>query len=79
MKIGSNSVGNYTPIRNTNTIKNVKSKKFELDNELVSKTEKEFFSTLYPTEKNKIMKHHFYLKNGNMSGVMVGTILDRRG
>lgn len=79
MKIGSNSIGNYTPIRNANTTQPAKTKKFDLDAELVSKNEKEFFSTLYPTEKNKIMQHHFYMKNGNMSGVMVGSLFDRRG
>ena len=78
MKIGNNPVGNYTPIRNMNTAVS-KSKKFDLNTEVVSKNEKEFFSTLYPVEKNKIMQHHFYMKNGNMSGVMVGSLLDRRG
>jgi hypothetical protein len=78
MKIGSNPVGNYVPLRNAN--KSIpKSKDFDLNTELVSKNEKEFFSTLYPADKNKIMQHHFYMKNGNMSGVMVGSLLDRRG
>lgn len=79
MKIGSNPVGNYTPIHNVNKSNIVKTRQKDSSLEIIDSKEKEFFSNLYPTDKSKIMQHHFYMKNGNMSGVMVGSLIDRRG
>jgi len=79
MKIGNNAVGNYAPIKNVSTVNITKIAKAEQNKEIISGSEKEYFSNLYPAEKSKIMQHHFYMKNGNMSGVMVGSLIDRRG
>mgnify|MGYP005847002437 CR=1 FL=1 len=79
MRIGNNPVGNYSPIRQNNSVNAVKAKQTSSSSEIINSKEKEFFSKLYPTDKSKIMQHHFYMKNGNMSGVMVGSLIDRRG
>ncbi|MFA4924066.1 MAG: hypothetical protein WC557_07735 [Ignavibacteriaceae bacterium] len=41
--------------------------------------EKEFFAALYPQEQSQIMDYHFYQKNGQMSGVKIGSMFDKRG
>ncbi len=81
MKIGTNSVGNYTPkIHVNNTVKTAETKpKVETEKNLINKQEKKFFAEMYPDNKKEIMKYHFYQKTGNMSGVSVGSLLDRRG
>lgn len=81
MKIGTNPIGNYTPVRVTPkpaAIAEINKSKLQTENTINPK-EKEFFSKLYPDQEKNIMDHHFYMKNGNMSGIMVGSLFDRRG
>ncbi|MBU1097670.1 MAG: hypothetical protein CVV23_15355 [Ignavibacteriae bacterium HGW-Ignavibacteriae-2] len=79
MKIGTNPVGNYKPVyrkpetTQVNTTKPVETKP------VINDKEKLFFSDKYPQNKEQIMNHHFYMKNGNMSGVTIGSLFDKRG
>lgn len=82
MKINATAAGNYNPFQ----IKNVAPKpKIDFVKELketdpvINGDEKNFFTKLYPDNKNEIIDYHFYQKSGKMSGVALGTNLDRRG
>jgi hypothetical protein len=81
MKISTNSIGNYSPkINNTTPAKNVeKQASVSSEKNIVNKQEKKFFADMYPQNKKEIMNYHYYKKTGNMSGVSVGSLLDRRG
>ena len=89
MKINTNMIGNYSPhiARNVNSTGKPKeaAQKFELQNVAPKKTEnltpeeKNFFADLYPDKKNEIIDYHFYSRSGELSGVKIGTIIDRRG
>ena len=88
MKINTNMIGNYSPhiARNVNSAGKTKEagQKFELQNVAPKKTEnltseeKNFFADLYPEKKNEI-NDHFYNRSGEMSGVKIGSLIDRRG
>ena len=76
MKIESTQSGNYIlsklqeiPIK---TIDKTKSDE-------ISQDEKNFFINKYPEQKSEIIDYHFYQKNGDMSGVKVGSLFDKRG
>ena len=80
MKITTNSFGNYKPV--TNQITRIpKPAELKKDHEIVkiTKEEKSFFKDLYPNEKEKIDNYHFYNQNGNMNGVSLGSLFDKRG
>jgi len=89
MKISTNMIGNYTPniARNINSSQKAKqpNKKLELNPNAVKKTdkltsdEKTFFARMYPDKMNEVVDYHFYKKSGEMSGVKLGSIIDRRG
>ncbi len=89
MKINTNMIGNYSPhiAHNVNSTGKTKetSPKFELQNvapnkaENLTSEEKNFFADMYPDKKNEITDHHFYNRSGEMSGVKIGSIIDRRG
>lgn len=89
MKISMNNIGNYTPRMKTNTdisqkfnidTKNdLKTKSTETADSAVTPEEKNYFMNLYPENKNEISDYHFYQKSGKMSGVKIGSLLDRRG
>lgn len=88
MRIDTNSIGNYTPInvrnierkQNLNDVstssqaKNVSSPK-----ENLSAEEKDFFAKLYPQNKSEIVDYHFYERSGKLSGVKIGSLIDKRG
>lgn len=84
MRVNTNSIGNYFPQRTQNiaktaqpkTIQKVAAKSIE---QPISAKEKEMFVKMYPQQKSEIMEYHYYQKNGAMSGVTVGSLLDRRG
>lgn len=79
MKIGTNPVGNYNPVyKKPEITKTVSNKPVEVK-PAINEKEKAFFSELYPKNKEQIMNHHFYMKNGNMSGVTIGSLFDKRG
>ena len=80
MKISTNSIGNYKPIavQNKNKIAQVENTKPEEMVKITSE-EKNFFTKLYPEEKEQIDNYHFYNKNGDKNGVSVGSLFDKRG
>ena len=80
MKISTNSIGNYNPIRtNQNAnINKVEIKKDE-DSLKVTNEEKKFFTELYPENKEQIDGYHFYNKEGDKKGVSLGSLFDKRG
>ena len=85
MRINTNSIGNYFT-QQTRNVSNVAQSK-NIQKAAVTKTisqpisvkEKEMFAKMYPQQKSEIMEYHYYQKNGKMSGVTVGSLLDRRG
>lgn len=83
MKISANAVGNYSPYNNkVNNVKQAQSlaeTKEVKKTDIVSNEEKKFFAKLYPENKSEIIDYHFYKSSGKMSGVSVGSLLDRRG
>ena len=88
MRIGTNPIGNYSPVYKktavsntvkTNSVAQTAKTAVAEPTSALNKTEKAFFSKMYPENTAKIMDHHFYMKNGNMSGVTVGSLFDRRG
>jgi hypothetical protein len=85
MRVTTNSIGNYFPqltrkVANVAPKENVqKATQTESTQQLLSRKEKEMFVKMYPQQKSEIMEYHYYQKNGVMSGVTVGSLLDRRG
>jgi hypothetical protein len=79
MKISTNSIGNYKPIiaQKNNNVQQVEPKKSEAIK--ISNEEKNFFTKLYPEEKDQIANYHFYNKEGDKNGVSLGSLFDRRG
>ena len=79
MRIDTNNIGNYT-LRNINTTpaKAVQPEKAFEKTATISNKEKEFFSNMYPTQRDEIINYHFYSKSGEKSGVAVGKNIDRR-
>jgi len=85
MRVTTNSIGNYFPqqtrsIANVNRTENIEKLKTQNSIEQpISNKEKEMFVKMYPEQKAEIMEYHYYQKNGKMSGVTLGSLLDRRG
>lgn len=89
MKITTNMVGNYTPKINTGQVKQARQgdapvkaeakPKLQPDKNNITADEKKFFMDLYPQNKSEIIDYHFYRKNGEMSGVKIGSLFDKRG
>lgn len=88
MKISTNSIGNYGPAAGRSIsseqpkVKNSipEEKQFQIDdNTPLTNDEKGFFLKLYPNNTNEIKDYHFYEKSGKMSGVKLGSIINRRG
>ena len=78
MKISTNSIGNYNPLKTQNTL--AINKNQIVNNDLkITKEEKSFFSKLYPSEKETIDNYHFYDKKGDKSGNSLGSLFDKRG
>ncbi len=74
MKITTNSIGNYSISnhRMQNNIDNIK----KTD---VTQEEKKFFASLYPEKQKEILSYEFYNAKGKVTGVTIGSIIDRRG
>ncbi len=88
MKIATNMIGNYTPyIYNKKTeMKTSETSAVSNQNivqanktENLTKAEKDYFGELYPNNTSEIKDYHYYDRNGQMSGVKVGSLIDRRG
>lgn len=88
MRIDMNPVGNYSPMN----VKNVNNKTRVNETEpkqsapktnraqaALTPEEKTFFANLYPANKSEVADYHFYQKNGKLSGVKIGSLLDMRG
>ncbi|OGU97943.1 MAG: hypothetical protein A2330_08625 [Ignavibacteria bacterium RIFOXYB2_FULL_36_7] len=89
MKISANAIGNYSPVyakkplQEQKPAENISLAKFQPQKtngaaELTG-AEKEFFAKLYPEDKAQIMDYHYYQRNGQMSGVKIGSMFDKRG
>lgn len=80
MKIGMNTIGNYSPFQFNGINKTAQAPKAEAINDnAITTDEKNFFAAKYPGNREEIMQHHFYGRSGQMSGVTVGTLFNRRG
>jgi len=93
MAISINSIGNYNPYaskvgatgltKKTAPVKEVQTNRVPVNNisnqNVISNKEKEFFAQLYPDNISSIMDYHYYQRSGQMSGVAVGSLIDRRG
>lgn len=85
MKISTNTMGNYSPAyipKHNPAVPKQESQQAEAsknDQSVLTSKEKQFFAKMYPDKQNEIMDYHFYQKSGKMSGVSLGTIIDRRG
>ncbi|GBD88071.1 hypothetical protein BMS3Abin03_02005 [bacterium BMS3Abin03] len=77
MKISTNAINNYTLQTVSQVNKPADIKKQELGS--LSSDEKNFFVDVYPNYQNEIMDYHYYNKEGKMSGVSLGSNIDRRG
>jgi hypothetical protein len=86
MRISTNNIGNYGPQTARGVQQQAKTnEKFELpktanleNKTMITPDEKSFFAGLYPNNKTEI-ENHFYSKSGKMSGVKVGSLINRRG
>ncbi len=89
MKISANAVGNYSPLYAAKSLQVQKPaesvsqvafrQQVTISKPELTTVEKEFFAALYPQEKSQIMDYHYYQKNGQMSGVKIGSMFDKRG
>lgn len=89
MKITTNPVGNYTNIISRNNIHTPKTEAAAKAKSAgtvntgtagkLTADEKNFFANKYPENKKEIMDYHFYERSGRMSGVKVGSIINKRG
>ena len=85
MKITTNNIGNYSPAliqknnHNTPNPEPAQANGTKGETAPLSSKEKQFFAKMYPDKQSEIMDYHFYQKTGKMSGVSLGTIIDRRG
>ncbi len=85
MIVNTNPIGNYFPQRTkiisdvTRTENIQKQMEVKETKEAISFKEKELFAKMYPQKREEIMEYHYYNKDGAMSGVTVGSLLDRRG
>jgi hypothetical protein len=80
MAVSMNSIGNYSAYG----LNNAKSNKTNIkdsvaQSESINPDEKKFFAEMYPAKQNEIMEYYYYERSGKMSGISVGTNIDRRG
>jgi hypothetical protein len=45
----------------------------------ISEEEKNFFAEMYPLNKDEILDYHYYQKTGKPSGVVLGSLFDKKG
>lgn len=80
MRITSGAIGNYNPYSiNNKNVSAVKNTQTADNNVKITSEEKEFFTKMYPDKSNEIIDYHYYQRSGKMSGVALGTLIDRRG
>lgn len=81
MEITTNNIGNYKPVitqRNNSVSKLSRNEKINVDSKITS-DEKKFFKKLFPNQKEEVTNYHFYNKKGNMNGLSIGSLFDKRG
>jgi len=78
MKVSMNPIGNYTNLRNQPIKRAAKANSLENSSDVISNKEKEFFINKYPQNKTEINNHHFYQRSGKMTGISVGTLINKR-
>lgn len=80
MKISTNSFGNYKPVNIPKQNDITKTNKIKSENKVdITKEEKKFFTKLYPENEEQINQYHFYNKDGNKKGMLIGSLFDKRG
>jgi len=89
MRIDMNPVGNYSQInfrkvnnqsKPTETIAQENTKSTGQSKQAaLTPEEKTFFANMYPANKTDVIDYHFYEKSGKLSGVKIGSLIDRRG
>ena len=77
MKISTNAVNNYfpQPVKNVNRADNVKNQSAAA----LSDDEKKFFVKAYPDKKNEVIEYQYYNRKEKLTGVVTGSIIDRKG
>jgi 3-dehydroquinate dehydratase len=78
MNITTNNIGNYSLSNIAAKVQQKAVAKDVTSNVNISNKEKEFFTNLYPAQRDEIVNYHFYSSKGEMSGVAVGKNIDRR-
>ena len=81
MKITSDTTGNYSLqyVKNNKTLNTSADKGIQTEKADLNKNERKYFAGIYPDRKEEIINYHFYKSTGQMHGVTVGSLLDRRG
>jgi hypothetical protein len=81
MRITANTIGNYVPAYVSNNKQLTESADIPVQTQdaKINDDEKSFFIDLYPENKNEIVDYYCYQKTGKMTGVSIGSLLDRRG
>ena len=81
MSITTNSIGNYNlyQVNKVNNANRIQPKEIKKVDPEITKEEKNFFTKLYPQNKEEITDYHFYQRTGEMKGVSLGSLIDRRG
>jgi hypothetical protein len=95
MKVNNDIGGNYSPNsinqkrvsdQQERKIKNSDEEKFGFtDKEKIktgkniSEEEKIFFAEMYPLNKDEILDYHYYRKTGKPSGIVLGSLFDKKG
>jgi hypothetical protein len=95
MKVNTDIAGNYSPNsinqkrgsdQQERKIKNRDEEKFRFpDKEKIktgkniSEEEKNFFAEMYPLNKEEILDYHYYQKTGKPSGIVLGSLFDKKG
>lgn len=77
MKITAHHLNNY----HASAVKNPVQQKTlnSIPGKDITAQEKEFFTRLFPSQKNEILDYHFYSSKGKLNGVAVGTNIDMKG
>lgn len=77
MKINTNPIENYKANYLNNSSLSTNRQNPGLNE--VTTEEKKFFANLYPEKSSEIMNYEFYNMKGKVSGVTLGSLIDRRG
>ncbi|MEW6193530.1 MAG: hypothetical protein AB1521_00060 [Bacteroidota bacterium] len=77
MTINTNSFGNYSTSYVNKSAPKVQPE--VTPKEKVTQEEKTFFARMYPAKQEEIMKYEFYNPKGKITGVSLGSVIDKRG